>query len=624
MEKRGEITVFFSLILVCVLSLLMGLFESARTTGARLYLRMAADSAAASVMSQYNKNLWEMYRLLFLEYESEQAIVYSFNEYFDFYLSQENFYAAKRESVELSTISVMQDHGARPLEEEILAYVKYRLPDIAGNLSGIADAAKEAGKAGDFRALIEVCRQAGKRTRGLEKRRREIEASLEEMERLWQQAKEAAEKEQEGAFRRAAGKLRKEMQKFPARLTAYENELAKLSAHRDKLADSRKWEEDAAYGEPDDMQASEGMENELTAYRDVEQAAEQYRKEYRAMEQEIEGCLDRLEEAFLLLEEGDGDEEENEPDWNVIESCIDAAKPPDPHRQETDEEKSAALERLEKLLERDILSLVLPENTVVSEKKISRKGVPSSHFSAGKSTEKNPAEQLLINEYLFLYFDSYIAKHTGRSMPDVRDLSYELEYLLCGETSDRENLKETAEKLLAVRGAMNFLYLLNASEKKAQADGLAASISGGNIAAQFVISFFVLALWAFGEAVLDLRCLFAGGTVPFWKNEGSWRTDLEALLSLRFLDMEGTGNRDETKGGYEDYMRILFFLQNREVRNYRMMDVIQWNIRKKQPDFSIESCLYKMEMEARVRQRHRFLLHGEYGVTVNAKGSYTR
>ena len=66
-----------------------------------------------------------------------------------------------------------------------MAYVKYRLPDIAGNLAGIANAAREAGKAGDFRALIEVCRQAGKQTRGLEKKRREIEASLEEMERLW-------------------------------------------------------------------------------------------------------------------------------------------------------------------------------------------------------------------------------------------------------------------------------------------------------------------------------------------------------------------------------------------------------------------------------------------------------
>ena len=74
MKKRGEITVFLSLTLVCILSLFMGLLESARTAGARLYLTMAANSAMASVMSQYNRNLWDMYHLLFLEYESPEAI----------------------------------------------------------------------------------------------------------------------------------------------------------------------------------------------------------------------------------------------------------------------------------------------------------------------------------------------------------------------------------------------------------------------------------------------------------------------------------------------------------------------------------------------------------------------
>ena len=74
MRKRGEITVFLSLIMVCIFSLILGLLDSARTTGARLYLEMSANSAMASVMSQYNRNLWDMYHLLFLEYESETAV----------------------------------------------------------------------------------------------------------------------------------------------------------------------------------------------------------------------------------------------------------------------------------------------------------------------------------------------------------------------------------------------------------------------------------------------------------------------------------------------------------------------------------------------------------------------
>ena len=75
-----------------VLTFVLGLVESARTAGARLYLRMASDSAVSSVMSYYNRNLWDRYQLLFLEYESEAAIKETFGRYLDFYLEQSNMY----------------------------------------------------------------------------------------------------------------------------------------------------------------------------------------------------------------------------------------------------------------------------------------------------------------------------------------------------------------------------------------------------------------------------------------------------------------------------------------------------------------------------------------------------
>ena len=83
MRYRGEITVFLSLTILCVMSLMLGLLESARTAGARLYLRMASDSAVSSVMSYYNRNLWDRYQLLFLEYDSEAAIQETFGRYLE-------------------------------------------------------------------------------------------------------------------------------------------------------------------------------------------------------------------------------------------------------------------------------------------------------------------------------------------------------------------------------------------------------------------------------------------------------------------------------------------------------------------------------------------------------------
>ena len=52
MKKRGEITVFLSLSIVCILSLLIGIVVSARTVGAGLYLNMAVNCAMSALMSR--------------------------------------------------------------------------------------------------------------------------------------------------------------------------------------------------------------------------------------------------------------------------------------------------------------------------------------------------------------------------------------------------------------------------------------------------------------------------------------------------------------------------------------------------------------------------------------------
>ena len=203
---RGEITVFLSLILVCVFSLMMGLLESARTAGARLYLQMAADSALFSVMSQYNRNLWDRYRLLFLEYEAEEDLLASFEQYLGFYLEQDQFYPARLEAAEITELVKAGDAGGAFLEQEILSYIQYRLPEVAGDLAGIAKEAAEAAKAGDFQTLLTVCRQTGERTKGLEKARMELEQSLEAMEHAREKTEKAAKAHSAGALtkRRAA------------------------------------------------------------------------------------------------------------------------------------------------------------------------------------------------------------------------------------------------------------------------------------------------------------------------------------------------------------------------------------------------------------------------------------
>lgn len=621
MRQRGEITVFLSLTLVCILSLFMGLLELARTAGARLYLTMAANSSMASVMSQYNRNLWDMYRLLFLEYESPEAIGHSFDGYLDFYLEQENLYPMKRKSREVTAILNMQDNGGKPLEDGILSYVRYRLPDIAGNLTGITERAKEASRAGDFRTVFKVCRQAGRHTRRLEKARREAEAALEDMERLRIRASEAAADERAGRMGKEIERLQKKIRKFPELAGQYEKELEALSGN------SRSAGEDGGREGMEEPLAAQTMDLELAAYQSVEEAGREFLEDCRKAELDLEDGLSRLEEIQGLLEEdgenGEGEEHAGGPDWDRIRELMDMVHIPETVPETVDQEKAGALDRLEELLEGDLLQLVLPEGVKASGKRAGAEDILAD-LRKGKAEEEaesnGSAEQLLVNEYILLYFDSFLKACEGREALTDQTLDYEQEYLLCGKRSDRENLAQTAEKLLMIRAAMNLLYLLSAPDKKAQADSLAAAVSGGNAAVGLIIGFLVLSLWALGEAVWDVRGLLDGGRTEFWKTDRTWHLSLEGLLAMEFL--EGRTDMEASGSGYEDYIRLLLFLEDKTERNYRMMDVIQWNVRKKQKDFTAGSCACRVEIRTEVSQKHVFLMKNEYGQTVETAWTY--
>ena len=618
MRYRGEITVFLSLTLICVLSLVLGLVESARTAGARLYLRMASDSAVSSVMSYYNRNLWDRYQLLFLEYESEEAIKETFGRYLDFYLEQANMYPARRENVTLSGMSRMVDENGRWLEEEIAAYMKYRLPELAVSGSGLLKEAEQVKKAGDFRTLYDSCCRSGRSVRRLEKAGQAVEKSLKTIEETRKKLCDAADEERAAAFKRHAAVLKRELKGFPGLVKQFQKELEHLETENPKM-DS---------GQMEDETASGTLGQEISACNEVIKSAKERLAGYLQMETQTGRNLELLEEACRLLNmESDAeDEEEEETEWGQISQCVEEMENLESvDSGPKDKKKAAALDRLEELFDKELLDIVLPAGTEISQNAVSLKGIPSmskyqndtgNSDAEGTGLLEAASRQMAVNAYIPLYFSSFL-KENG-SEPSA--LRYEMEYLLTGKKSDRENLKSAVNQVLTLRGAMNLLFLLNSPDKKAEADALAAAVSVGIVPAQMALSFFILVMWAFGEAVLDVKTLLAGGKIPFWKTEGTWKTSLSGLLDQSFL--KETGESSGEGRTYTEYLNCLIFLMDRKTRNFRMMDLIQWNIRAEQSDFSVVSCAYRIEIETEVLQKHMFFQKEEYKGTVYAAGSY--
>lgn len=179
-----------------------------------------------------------------------------------------------------------------------------------------------------------------------------------------------------------------------------------------------------------------------------------------------------------------------------------------------------------------------------------------------------------------ILFGEYLLKHCGSFTEPKEEglLAYQIEYILCGRSSDVANLRATAETLIGVRSASNFIYLMSSKEKKMEAELIAAVICLLiGVDAVEPLMYLLLLIWAYAEGTHDVKILFAGGGVPLFKSDESWHYDLTGILD-GFFDADE--ELEECEGmEYKDYLRVLLLVSNRENKVARAMDVMEMDIR---------------------------------------------
>ena len=77
-----------------------------------------------------------------------------------------------------------------------------------------------------------------------------------------------------------------------------------------------------------------------------------------------------------------------------------------------------------------------------------------------------------------------------------------------------------------------------------------------------VVKQVLLAAWAFGESVMDLRSLMSGKRVALVKTAENWQLSLSSLMKMGTSEDTQEG-ADVTDGwDYKSYLRMLLFLEN--------------------------------------------------------------
>lgn len=278
-----------------------------------------------------------------------------------------------------------------------------------------------------------------------------------------------------------------------------------------------------------------------------------------------------------------------------------------------------------------ILGLVAGEPEELSSKQTGDKELASGRqLRAGSLKDLREdgglTEGLLFNQYLKGHFGCFGQIRQGGI------LDYELEYLVAGKGSDVENLKSIVHRLLLMREGVNFLCAVSDTQMREQALLLATAVCGAAPipALRTAVCAALLLAWAYGESLLEVRTLLAGGRVPMVKAANQWKLSLDQLANLeqvlKACDQGGGEGRS-----YEEYLWMLMAAGNRDEYAIRALDLLECRMQTVQAcdHFQADAAIVRMEMSALweirpmfLRVASAFLGTGRRNLTVEVKGTF--
>ena len=233
-------------------------------------------------------------------------------------------------------------------------------------------------------------------------------------------------------------------------------------------------------------------------------------------------------------------------------------------------------------------------------------------LSADNSHHYGSADSILFDEYVLEKCGTFL------SSAEKNCLKYQAEYILFGCPSDRDNLERMAEKLLLVRLAANCMYLMSDSAKRAEARTFAFVISLFMLSPELtdIIATAILLAWSYLESIQDLRAIFRGKKVALVKSAATWKTSLGSIFSPDAVsDDEGSGHGF----GYAEYLRVFLFLENRDMKNYRLMDIMEMDIRKTpgNASFCMDWCMDSFTASTAVESAYGYQYEMTRSITYN-------
>lgn len=214
-----------------------------------------------------------------------------------------------------------------------------------------------------------------------------------------------------------------------------------------------------------------------------------------------------------------------------------------------------------------------------------------------KTVGNSALDGVAVELYSMKYFHRY-----GAESPATR-LSYEREYLVFGDPSDKANLRSMVLHLIAIRTLFCMVMILKQPERMELLDLLAAGTTGftGMPVLGATVKYGLLLLWSVEEALVETAALLQGKRIAV---VGTGRVEFTELFRMNktMISRKAKEIPDLTGAAYQDYLVLLSLTRGTKEKVYRALDLIQENIRYRYKDeFRIRSLVTEISFEAKTR-----------------------
>ena len=648
---RAQITVMAAMVFMLVVSFVTTCVDSAAMSGYNTIIKQSCSLSDESVFAAYSNDLLEQFDIFALK---KSDIV---NEKIPQYIKENiKTYSKDLSLTEASYTGYryMTDNGGYGVEEQIIKYMKSGgYADVVKNYNAVNNRIKEsdavrrvteaicstqaaAGESSSVMSLlINTCSDMDEKENEISSMVAECKKNMDELYYMYEADDVNILSQYSIKIKRISDEIHNISQDILYQASSYEELRTKseqsIRECHEKLNFNRSDISDELYQE-----LSEDIDRLYTEYGDADVLSEGYIRDSvdndNSIIENIVGNMQAVQDICMKISEPDVEKQEYitkiEKIYEDIESEINGfsiktiVQEYEQYTFRADDYNTSitSLNKIYQILKEGAAGMVIDGE--ISDKTIDYSDLADTCVSGsygGDGISNIDIRQALVSEYIisrYAGYTDYIEKNgqqTGYIEKNDRSagrlLDYEIEYILCGRQSDKDNLNEVLFKLVLIREGLNLSYLVTDVQKKNECFGLALQLLGytGNMVLIKAAQYFIMSIWAYAESVMELRELYAGESIATVKNADNWITDINTVISSGAAGLKTSLFSDKNKAGeetgstagynsldYMDYMRILLLIKDRTARNAGIMSAMELvMIALGHEDFRMKEYIYE-------------------------------